>query len=52
MTRRQANGRGQAMATTISLVYPLAIANAVTAAMNRATQLGAPAIDASIIQEV
>jgi type II secretory pathway predicted ATPase ExeA len=52
MTRRQANGRGQAIATPISLVYPLAIANALTAAMNVATDLGAPLVDASIIQEV
>ena len=40
------------MATSVSLVYPLAVANALTAAMNLAASLGAPVVDADIVKEM
>ena len=38
--------------TTTSLLYPLAVANVVTAAMNMAASIGAPMVNADIIKEV
>lgn len=51
--RRAGTGKSQAQAltTSVSLVYPLAVANALTAAMNLATSLGAPVVDADIVKE-
>lgn len=37
---------------SVSLVYPLAVGNMVTASMNLAAELGAPLIDAGIIKQV
>jgi type II secretory pathway predicted ATPase ExeA len=42
---------GKTRPTAISLAYPLAVANTVTAALNLAAELGAPVLDASIIKE-
>ncbi|MCL2346470.1 MAG: AAA family ATPase [Desulfobulbus sp.] len=39
------------MTQWVSLAYPLAIANALTAAMNLAAHLGAPLVDAAIVKE-
>jgi type II secretory pathway predicted ATPase ExeA len=49
--RRTGNGKAQVMTTSVSLVYPLAVANALTAAMNLAASLGAPVVDADIVKE-
>lgn len=51
--RRAGSGKAQAqvMSTSVSLVYPLAVANALTAAMNLAASLGAPVVDADIVKE-
>lgn len=51
--RRAGSGKSQAQAltTSVSLVYPLAVANALTAAMNLAANLGAPVVDADIVKE-
>lgn len=51
--RRAGAGKAQAqaLATSVSLVYPLAVANALTAAMNLAASLGAPVVDADIVRE-
>jgi len=46
------NGKAQVMTTSVSLVYPLAVANALTAAMNLAAMLGAPVVDADIVKEM
>lgn len=51
--RRTGQGRtGQLGMTYISLAHPLAVANALTAAMNVAASLGAPLVDADIVREV
>lgn len=50
--RRTGNSKAQVMATSVSLVYPLAVANALTAAMNLAASLGAPVVDADIVKEM
>lgn len=50
--RRSGNGKAQVMTTSVSLVFPLAVANALTAAMNLAAMLGAPVVDADIVKEV
>lgn len=50
--RRTGNGKAQVMTTSVSLVYPLAVANALTAAMNLAASLGAPVVDADIVKEM
>ncbi|MDR2186877.1 MAG: AAA family ATPase [Azonexus sp.] len=42
---------GQLSTQWISLAYPLAVANALTAAMNLAAHLGAPQVDAAIVKE-
>lgn len=49
--RRSGNAKAQVMTTSVSLVYPLAVANALTAAMNLAASLGAPVVDADIVKE-
>jgi type II secretory pathway predicted ATPase ExeA len=49
---KRSAGKAHAMSGAVSLVYPLAVANAVTAALNMATSLGAPLIDVDIIREV
>lgn len=50
--RRTGNGKGGGLATVyVSLAYPLAVANALTAAMNSAASLGAPVVDAAIVKE-
>ena len=47
---RRAGGKG-APADSVSMAYPLAVANALTAAMNLAASLGAPVVDADIVRE-
>jgi type II secretory pathway predicted ATPase ExeA len=47
--RRANNGQG---VRVISLVYPLAVHNMVTAALNQAAALGAPIVDADIVMEL
>jgi type II secretory pathway predicted ATPase ExeA len=37
---------------SVSLVYPLAVGNMITAAMNLAAEIGAPIVDRNIIQQV
>jgi len=50
--RRAGNAKSaQVMQQWVSLAYPLAVANALTAAMNLATTLGAPVVDAAIVKE-
>lgn len=49
--RRSGNAKAQVLTTSVSLVYPLAVANALTAAMNLAANLGAPVVDADIVKE-
>lgn len=49
--RRSGNAKAQVLTTSVSLVYPLAVANALTAAMNLAASLGAPVVDADIVKE-
>jgi type II secretory pathway predicted ATPase ExeA len=50
--RRTGSGKSAQMITTyVSLAYPLAVANALTAAMNLAASLGAPVVDADIVKE-
>lgn len=49
--RRTGNAKAQTMSTPVSLVYPLAVANALVAALNLATTLGAPVVDADIVKE-
>ena len=51
--RRAGSGKlqAQALSTSVSLVYPLAVANALTAAMNLAATLGAPVVDADIVKD-
>jgi type II secretory pathway predicted ATPase ExeA len=51
--RRAGAGKAaaQVLTTSVSLVYPLAVANALTAALNLATSLGAPVVDADIVKE-
>ena len=44
--------RSYGSAAPSSLLYPLAVANVIAAAMNEAAALGAPLVSASIIQEV
>lgn len=41
----------QVMQQWVSLAYPLAVANALTASMNLAASLGAPVVDAAIVKE-
>jgi len=45
-------GKAQVMRTSVSLLYPLAVANALAAAMNLAASLGAAVVDAAIVKEV
>ena len=45
------NGRAYAAPAT-SLLYPLAVANVVTAALNLAAEIGAPQVSAEIVKEV
>ncbi len=47
--RRANNGQG---VRVISMVYPLAVHNMVTAALNQAAALGAPIVDADIVKEL
>ena len=47
----RAQGRAYAAQTT-SLLYPLAVANVVTAALNMAVGIGAPVVSADIVKEV
>ena len=50
--KKAANAKsGQLGTAYISLAYPLAVANALTAAMNVAASLGAPVVDADIVKE-
>ncbi len=49
---KRSTGKSSAMSAATSLVYPLAVANAVTAALNLATSLGAPIVDVDVIKEV
>lgn len=50
--RRTGNAKSAQLTTTyVSLAYPLAVANALTAAMNVAANLGAPVVDADIVKE-
>lgn len=50
--RRTGSAKTAQLATTyVSLAYPLAVANALTAAMNVAASLGAPVVDAAIVKE-
>jgi type II secretory pathway predicted ATPase ExeA len=49
--RRTGNAKAQMQTTPVSLVYPLAVANALTAAMNLAATLGAPVVDADIVKD-
>ena len=49
--RRSGNAKAQLLASSVSLVYPLAVANALTAAMNEAANLGAAVVDAAIVKE-
>jgi type II secretory pathway predicted ATPase ExeA len=42
----------QGKPTAVSLSYPLAVANAVIAAMNAAAALGAPVVDAAIVKDI
>lgn len=49
--RRSGNAKAQVLTTSVSLVYPLAVANALTSAMNLAASLGAPVVDADIVKE-
>jgi type II secretory pathway predicted ATPase ExeA len=50
--RRTGSAKSAQLATTyVSLAYPLAVANALTAAMNMAASLGAPVVDADIVKE-
>lgn len=51
LTFAHKTGRGS-QAEPVSLLYPLAIANVVSAALNLASSIGAPKISADIIQEV
>ena len=44
--------RGQGASQTTSLLYPLAVANVVSAAMNMALSIGAPALSADVIKEI
>lgn len=44
--------RGLGGGKTVSLLYPLAVANVLCAAMNSAAAIGAPKVDADIIKEV
>ena len=37
---------------TVSLLYPLAVANLLTASMNLAAQIGAPTVNAEVVREV
>lgn len=51
-SKKAANAKsGQLRTTYVSLAYPLAVANALTAAMNVAASLGAPVVDADIVKE-
>lgn len=51
--RTRGNAKNAKVVTThVSLAYPLALANALTCAMNAAAHLGAPVIDAAIVKEV
>ena len=47
-----ASQRGSAKAQTVSLLYPLAVANVVAAAINLTLTIGAPKVSADIIREV
>ncbi|MDR1995131.1 AAA family ATPase [Azonexus sp.] len=50
--RKAGNAKSANLATQwVSLAYPLAVANALTAAMNLAASLGAPVVDAAIVKE-
>ena len=50
--RRAGCGKSAQLAQSyVSLAYPLALANALTAAMNLAASLGAPIVDAAIVKE-
>ncbi|OIP06961.1 MAG: hypothetical protein AUK53_11820 [Betaproteobacteria bacterium CG2_30_59_46] len=50
--RRTGSAKSSQLSTTyVSLSYPLAVANALTAAMNLAAHLGAPVVDAAIVKE-
>lgn len=50
--RRTGSAKSSQLTTTyVSLAYPLAVANALTAAMNLAAHLGAPVVDAAIVKE-
>ncbi|MDR2155928.1 MAG: AAA family ATPase [Burkholderiaceae bacterium] len=44
-------GKSASVTDHVSLAYPLAVANALTAAMNLAASLGAPVVDADIVRE-
>jgi type II secretory pathway predicted ATPase ExeA len=48
---RKTNSKSHMPAAAVSLVYPLAVANALTAALNLAAHLGAPVVDAAIVKE-
>ena len=50
--RRTGSAKSAQLSTTyVSLAYPLAVANALTAAMNVAASLGAQVVDADIVKE-
>lgn len=49
---KRSTGKSSMTSSATSLVYPLAVANAVTAALNLATSLGAPIVDVDVIKEV
>ena len=51
-TTGNSKNRSYGSAAPTSLLYPLAVANVIAAAMNEAAALGAPLVSASIIQEV
>lgn len=51
-TAPRGSNRAFSAGSTLSLLYPLAVANVVTAAMNLASEIGAPMISADIIKEV
>ncbi|MGQ0711010.1 MAG: AAA family ATPase [Rhodoferax sp.] len=51
-SKKTANTKSGQLATTyVSLAYPLAVANALTAAMNKAANLGASVVDADIVKD-
>lgn len=45
-------GRGRASTGPVSLLYPLAVQNLLTAALNQAAELGLPQVSADIVREV